>query len=211
MNPLRLLFALSLLAATASAAFVFGDIYGNGLERLNKTVLSVDGEFTYQLVTDKGNYSIFLPDGDYNISASAFGADGALAYYAEEPIKVGSNDQRVDLVLKPVGDGYVVYIVGGLLVLGILLAFFYLSRKPVSMPVSESTEKAPEPRKTELDNDMKSVLAVLESHEGRATQKELGEELRFSDSKLSLILSELEESGHVKKFKRGRGNIIRKL
>ena len=35
--------------------------------------------------------------------------------------------------------------------------------------------------------------------------------LKFSDSKLSLILTELENVGKIKKFKRGRANVVRKL
>ena len=215
MNLFRLLFAVSLLAATASAAFVYGDIYRSDLVRLNKTVLRVDGEFSYQLVTDKGNYSIYLPDGDYNISASSFGDDGGLAYYAEERIRAGDSDQRVDLVLKPAGAGGTesIYLVaGGFVLLGIALAAFYLNRNKAVANAPEPPPGIPEKSSmAEPDDDMKNVLRALDGHEGRATQKELREALGFSDAKLSLIISELEHSGYVKKFKRGRGNIIRKL
>ena len=183
--------------------------------RLNKTMLRVDGEFSYQLVTDKGNYSIYLPDGDYNISASSFGEDGGLAYYAEERIRVGDSDQRVDLVLKPVGNDKsnpFYFAVGGLVLAGIAVAVFYLNRNKAAVNVSEPQLANPEKRAmAEPDDDMKNVLRALDGHEGRATQKELREALGFSDAKLSLIISELEHSGYVKKFKRGRGNIIRKL
>jgi uncharacterized membrane protein len=215
MELLRMLFAFSLLAATASAAFVHGDIYRSDLERLNKTVLRVDGEFSYQLVTDKGNYSIYLPNGDYNISASSFGDDGSLAYYAEEGIRVGDSDQKVDLVLKPAksGESEPLYLIsGGAILLGLALAVFFLSRNRTVVNAPETSSTNTEKKKiAEPDEDMRTILRALDSHEGRATQKELREELGFSDAKLSLIISELEDSGYVKKFKRGRGNIIRKL
>jgi uncharacterized membrane protein len=215
MNLIRLLLAVSLLAAAASAAFVYGDIYKGDLERLNKTALRVSGEFSYQLVTDKGNYSIYLPDGDYNISASSFGEDGGLAYYAEERIRAGSGNQRVDLVLKPVGNdasNQLYFAVGGIVLAGIAIAVFYLNRNKAEADASEPQPVNPGKQpKAEPDQGMKSVLRALDSHEGRATQKELREALGFSDAKLSLIISELEHSGYVKKFKRGRGNIVRKL
>ena len=81
------------------------------------------------------------------------------------------------------------------------------------MPPAEAAipEKKEEKKPVKLDEDMRKVLQALESNEKRATQKELKGMLRFSDAKLSLIIAELEEGGYVKKFKRGRGNIIRKL
>ena len=214
MHTFRVVIVFLLLAASATAAFVHGEIYGSDLEKLNKTALRVEGEFSYQLVTEKGNYSIFLPDGDYKISASVFDGTGELSYYTEEQIKVGAEDQRVDLVLSPVSNNYLIYL-GIFLVLGITAVGLYMGKR--SQP--DIQEKKSEPvvpsetkkEKIEPDEDMKNVLRCLGSHEGRATQKELKEELGFSDAKLSLIISELEHSDYVKKFKRGRGNIIRKL
>jgi len=214
MHTFRVVIVFLLLAASATAAFVHGEIYGSDLEKLNKTALRVEGEFSYQLVTEKGNYSIFLPDGDYKLSASAFDETGVLSHYTEEQIKVGAEDQRVDLVLSPVSNNYLIYL-GIFLVLGITAIGLYMGKR--SQPNIRETKSEPvvpaEPKKEKIepDSDMKNVLRSLDAHEGRATQKELKEELKFSDAKLSLIISELEHSGYVKKFKRGRGNIIRKI
>ena len=215
MRAFRALIMLSLLAAVSCAAFIYGDIYDSNLERLNKTAIQVEGRFSYMLVTERGNYSLFLPDGDYKLSASAFDGAGEPAFYTEEQVSAGAADQRVDLVLKPVkrdASGNIVYAALAALALGAFALAFYLNhRRAGQNQEPEATEEAPKPIKAEPDEGMKSVLRALESQDGRATQKELKEALGFSDAKLSLILSELEHSGYVKKFKRGRGNIVRKL
>lgn len=200
MRPSLVLLVLLLSASITYSSFVYGDIYENNLEKLNKTVISIEGGFSYQLVTDKANYSIFLPEGEYTISASATDSSGN-ALRAEERIKVGPEDQRIDLVLKPMMDvGQIAILAAFLLV---VMVFLWSNRHWDMKP-------KPQP-KMELDGDAKSVLKVLDGFEGRATQKELKETLKFSDAKLSLILTELEHMGKIKKFKRGRANIVRKL
>jgi hypothetical protein len=201
---------LFVLITMAHAAYVYGDIYREDLQKLNKTAIRIDGKFSYQLVTDKANYSIFLPEGEYTISASA--SDSGSDLRSVEKVAVGPQDQRVDLVLKPVWR--MEYL---LFVLGVIAVIFLWSNKHRDKKSAQSALPAIEepgplqPKKIELDNDAKSVLRVLEGMEGRATQKELKETLKFSDAKLSLILTELEQLGRVRKFRRGRANVIRKI
>ena len=50
---------------------------------------------------------------------------------------------------------------------------------------------------------------MLKNCGGRLTQKELREKMpEYGEAKISLMVAELEEMGLVKKFKKGRGNII---
>lgn len=207
MHWLKFLLVFVLLSL-AQAAYVYGDIYQPNLEKMNRTVVRVDGPFSYQLVTDKANYSIFLPEGNYTLSAMVLDASGNTAFHTEETISVGTTDQRVDLVLKPVINlNFILFCAFGLLLVFIISKFFQNKKQTTEpeQPVQIQTSK------TELDDDAKSVLTALASFEGRTTQKELKETLKFSDTKLSLILTELEQTGHVKKFKRGRANIVKKL
>ncbi|MEM2713724.1 MAG: winged helix-turn-helix transcriptional regulator [Candidatus Pacearchaeota archaeon] len=57
------------------------------------------------------------------------------------------------------------------------------------------------------DKFKKEVMTILEK-ERRMLQKDLRKRLGVSEAKLSLLISELEEEGKVKKIKRGRGNIL---
>lgn len=193
---------LATFASLCSAAYVHGDIYREDLQKLNKTVVRIEGDFSYQVVTEDANYSIFLPEGEYLITASSY--DGA--YAIQESVIVGSQNQELDLVLKKADHDFVLY-AGVLLMLAaafIWSNYLWRNRKPQAKP-------SPEPAEYVLDDDARQVLKILDSFGGRATQKELRETLKFSDSKLSLILTELENVGKIRKFKRGRANVVRKL
>jgi len=217
MRSLGVLILLLLLSLT-HAAYIYGDIYQQNLEKVNKTAIRIEGRFSYQLVTEKANYSIFLPEGEYQISASAFDQSGNPMLRAEENVNVGSEDQRLDLVLKPVFNlDFLPYVIAFGLIAGV---FLWANRKWESKATGVSSESRKSEEKKEpsisvpqfeLDDDANAVLRTLDSMEGRATQKEIKEALRFSDAKLSLILSELEQYGYIKKFKRGRANIVKKI
>lgn len=202
MRFLVLCLVFMLLLSSSFAGFVYGEIYQSNLEELNNTLIKIEGSFSYQIVVHNANYSVFLPEGDYTISASYFDEQGNLILYTEEIVKVGKEDQKVDLVLKPTSsvDYYLISII--LAVTAIIIILLKLKGKSVPEPPT---------RKKSLDSDAKKVLQALDSFEGRATQKELKQTLNFSDAKLSLIITELEELEYIKKFKRGRGNIIRKI
>ncbi|WP_231585381.1 winged helix-turn-helix transcriptional regulator [Methanosarcina sp. WWM596] len=62
---------------------------------------------------------------------------------------------------------------------------------------------------TNLPDDLKEILNLIRGNGNRITQRELRKKSPYSESKVSLMLSDLEERGLVEKFKRGRGNIIR--
>lgn len=232
-NYLRFFILLLVLISSSFASFIYGDIYSNNLEKLNKTLIKIDGRFSYQFVTEKSNYSIFLPDGEFNITASNFDNNGELVLYSKEQFKAGDKDQKIDLVLNSVGKFNFDWIVTlGVLLISITLMFLVvlwfdskkqgiiikipeikipdLENSVISKQLSISKSEI-QTESAELDQDAKLILSILESLENRATQSELKDKTNFSDAKLSLILSELEQLGKIKKFKRGRGNIIRKL
>lgn len=62
-----------------------------------------------------------------------------------------------------------------------------------------------------LTPEQKQAIGILKKAGGHATQKELRKAMPFSEAKVSLIVTELEEMKAVKKFRRGRGNIIKLL
>lgn len=60
-----------------------------------------------------------------------------------------------------------------------------------------------------LDKYAQEVLDALRKNGNRLTQKELRDKITsVGEAKISLIVSELEAAGKVKKIKKGRGNII---
>jgi uncharacterized membrane protein len=59
-----------------------------------------------------------------------------------------------------------------------------------------------------LPEDCRQVLAIIEKNDGRITQLDLRKMLPYSEAKVSLIVSDLESRGLVKKIKKGRGNVL---
>ena len=60
-----------------------------------------------------------------------------------------------------------------------------------------------------LPADLLEVMDIIKANDGRITQKELRSKLKYSEAKVSLMVSDLEQRGLIEKFKKGRGNIIR--
>jgi len=79
------------------------------------------------------------------------------------------------------------------------------SDEGLDLPGSED----PESPETNLPDDLKEIMNLIRANGNRITQRELRKKSPYSESKVSLMLSDLEERGLVEKFKRGRGNIIR--
>jgi uncharacterized membrane protein len=200
------LFALLLLSISHSA-YIYGDIYAaEGMQKLEGAVIKIKGDgFSYYLVSEKSNYSMQLPDGKYDITAEYYDKEGTLLYSTSENLYLSGDDARLDLVLsRPSPYNMLLLLLIGVLAVGIIL--FVMGGRISKAPLKEEHT-----RKKEPDRDAKKVLEALDSYEGRATQKELKETLNYSDSKISLILAELEHEGLVRRFRRGRGNIIRKV
>ncbi len=59
-----------------------------------------------------------------------------------------------------------------------------------------------------LSHDVQEVLSKVEAAGGRISQRDLRRMLPYSEAKASLVISEMEARGLVRKFKRGRGNIL---
>jgi uncharacterized membrane protein len=78
-----------------------------------------------------------------------------------------------------------------------------------SLPASPA-QVPPQPsvRDLLLPEDCRQVLSIIEKNDGRITQLDLRKMLPYSEAKVSLIVSDLESRGLVKKIKKGRGNVL---
>ncbi len=59
-----------------------------------------------------------------------------------------------------------------------------------------------------LPPELQEVINVIRANRGRIAQKDLRAKLKQSEVKVSLMLSDLEKRGLIKKFKSGRENIV---
>lgn len=215
--PLCFLLTITLL----HSATITGSIYSSDFfEKVNGTVLKFEGKSSYQIISEYGDYSITLEPGEYNITAMKV-EEGKLRYYSRDKITAGEKNQTFDVVLfdpawfesgelpdlaidlpqeKEGTQGQTFLLVTALLAAA--LALFILIRK------YRQLEKPPEPE-NELGEEEMKVLRIIKENEGRMEQKQLRDILKFSESKMSLLLTELEVTGRIKRFKKGRENIIK--
>lgn len=76
--------------------------------------------------------------------------------------------------------------------------------KPADNSEIENTDLKTPP----LSTDLQEILDIIRGHKGRITQKDLRSRLDYSEVKVSLLLSDLEKRGLIKKLKHGRENIV---
>ncbi|MFH0961440.1 MAG: hypothetical protein V1820_02040 [archaeon] len=90
--------------------------------------------------------------------------------------------------------------------------FRFLRKKPAAgRKKATSRELAARPVQTpkkNLDPELAEILEKISAAGGRIIQRELRREMPYSEAKASLLLSELEARGLVRKYKRGRANLI---
>ncbi len=85
-----------------------------------------------------------------------------------------------------------------------------ISSSPSSEEIFDSlSSEGSENPETSLPDDLREIMDLIRANGNRITQRELRKKSPYSESKVSLMLSDLEERGLVEKFKKGRGNIIR--
>jgi hypothetical protein len=73
---------------------------------------------------------------------------------------------------------------------------------------SAAAEAAPAVSNTELRSDEDRVIGLLKEHGGRMRQSRIVEETDWSKSKVSMLLSEMEEDGRLSKLRLGRENVV---
>ena len=208
MKKYVLLFLLVLMIEPVSAAILHGTIYDSNLNEMDKVVVEINSEPPQNFISKEGQYSFVLDTGNYILRAS-YDAGIGEKWYLEKNISIQRNGYFVvDLLFdeemkNPGKDPFTIfYIVGLILVVLAAGLFFILRRKPIEKeePVSKEIQAA--------DDSLAQLIKIIKKEGGRTTQKDIRKELPLSEAKVSLMITELEEKGIVKKIKKGRGNII---
>jgi uncharacterized membrane protein len=229
---------ITALISCAQAATVYGTIYSwsDFKKPLNNTILEINTIPVQSRVATDGTY-VFddLPPGNYTIMAKYY-QNNVLDLSEEEQIQIMENEGKfnIDLLLFPptdpeleyLGDinlpgdieiidknDLTLYIILFLILIaaGIALYFrLWKKKNPVSEAVGESITQQPTamPEANELPEDLHELYTLIMKKGGRVTQKELRGEMKCSEAKVSLMLDDLEDRGHIKKIRKGRSNII---
>jgi uncharacterized membrane protein len=202
-----------LCCSLAHAAEITGVVYDYTLKPMPNVVVSIDTYPKQQILAKDGNYSLQVPPGAYTLSAR-YEENGVLKHSTEENITVEDEGRyNLDLILFPVISSELtepveIVVNPGLdqetknwsMGIALLLffaflgfAFWFLKNRSPG-PVSE-------------DDTYNQVLEVIRLNK-RVTQKEIRSKVPVSEAKISLVIAEMEEQGIVKKYRKGRGNII---
>ena len=233
---LLLLLVTVVLSSLVTAATLKGSIYNSNLgletdvlvEIENQKYLSKDGTYTFELVA--GDYTLTATKGLISSSEEVMLTNEGVTIF--DVFLLGSFNDEDDLWKDTEQDlftedeteeseksGYAIwrYVLGILIILVLIGRFLWMRKKFGSLRKFRKHHKA-EKRKTveqhkkEIDNEpgyLDRVLEIIKKHDGRIHQKTLRKEmLDLSESKVSLILTELEHKGKIERIKKGRGNVI---
>ncbi|MFB6186080.1 MAG: helix-turn-helix transcriptional regulator, partial [Halobacteriaceae archaeon] len=150
---------------------------------------------------------------------------GPQTFSAEEPAIVYiSNQEETPPGVSPIGfvygAGIFIALIGGGLGVYIWLRrgnIFPLSPRPDSTsgeikqtdtPISQDEDRDIESVDPDLLSDEERVEQLLKQHGGRMKQSNIVEETKWSNAKVSQLLSSMEEEGQINKLRIGRENLI---
>ncbi len=177
-------------------ATLYGGIYDLDLSIQADAIVKIDTTPPQTLVAKNGTYRFTVPPGNYIITATY--ADSI----AKESVEVDAEGEYVlDLLLGPdfeeeeipEEEEEISYSWVGFLLIGIAL----------SIAAIKSLPKSTIPRE-----DLEPLIQFIREHDGRVVQANIVKHFPLSEAKISLMLTELESMGKIKKIKKGRGNVI---
>ena len=225
-------FAFFLLMASAvHAATIQGTIYDwTTLEPVPDTVVTVNSNPQQTYISKEGTYSFELAPGAYILSAVHYTNSKPDAAINETITITSEGIFTIDLILFPETDfgsdlfnesdfdisdpyedeGYFEYIYL-VAVAGVVLVVFAFRKRIRGHLKAGGAEKRISQHSSssrELSGELKQVVSVLKKNGGRMTQKDIRREFPLSEAKVSLMITELESLGIVKRIKKGRTNVV---
>jgi len=223
-SPMKLITYLILLFISldvVSAAILHGIIYDTDFNALSNVIVQVNTSTPQRFVSKEGQYSFVLDPGCYKLTA-VYELPNHVLLLATENITIQGDGYYVnDLFLRPTNPlvGNVIYEVTSqkeivdilrsywwslpVALIIVVLVLLLLSRNKAYRKLEKKLED-----EGTTDEHLKDVLRIIKSEGGRTTQKEIRKKIPLSEAKISLLISELENKGVVKKIKKGRGNIL---
>ncbi len=220
-NIFLLILAFIFSSYLVNAATLHGNIYDFDLNIVKNSIIIVDSEPKQTIVAKEGDYSFTLNPGSYIVTA--FVVDGnEITARAEEKIVINQEgDFVLDLIVFPsFGDleellnqsdleviepfeeqefPYWIFLIFVILILAVIGYKKFYKKKE---------KKKHEEKKENEDDESAKIIDFIKKEGGRVNQRDIRKQSNLSEAKISLLISELESKGLVKKIKKGRGNII---
>jgi len=193
-----LIFLMLLLALDiVNSASLEGNVYDISLDKIKNVIVEIDTKPLQRIVAKGGTYEFkSIPVGSYSIRA--YTPDKKLESIDNITIESdGSYNYDIFLIpeLEETNQKISIwpYIIGLVILIIIVLMFLRYGKKPV---------------KEELDKDLNYLIDIIKKEGNRATQKDLVQKTGLSEAKISLMITDLESKGAIKKIRKGRANII---
>jgi uncharacterized membrane protein len=227
-----LLIAICSLIIAASPVFsvvITGSVYGPDFDTLNDAVVRIDTKPVQQILAKNGSYEFNVPEGIYELNAYYKGSEGEKYFFSEKIEAKGNGQYVLDIIMLPDTEGSItpypegiygtepsttnseektgtssqkiftaILIVGLFIIVAIGVVLYFLRKKRKTKIIIDETDK---------DESYEKVLEMIKKNK-RMTQKDITKEMFLSDAKVSLILTEMESKGIIKKVKKGRTNVI---
>lgn len=208
----------------------------NKLEK--RVEIEVDSSPRQYRVSTDGAYSFFLLVGQYTIKAKyeEYGRIKYIAEekivvkdegeFIHDIVMYPSPEEEERLLNKtleePEDDSnkkqgiFLFVIIGSVFIVSILFVFYILKKGRKKEHIQEKKEESSESfavikekkEEVEAPESLDRIIRIIKDNKGRVTQKEIRKQIPLSEAKISLMVTELEDKGIVKRIKKGRGNII---
>jgi len=221
LTAILFLFILAILPCI-NAAEIYGTVYDMSLNPAKDVVIEVNSTPKQSYISKDGSYSFILGPGNYVIDAKY--VHDYKVYSAEEDITIVDEGRYIlDLIVFPdLSEENELLLLGEDINLKDIyedeeLAFpwLYIVLIVIIIVTAVIFAKKRKPRKKEdekiLEEEMDpkdKIYEFIKQKGGRVTQRDIRKNFPVSQATISLILTELESDGKLKKIKRGKGNII---
>jgi len=209
MKQLLLVIIPFIIIPLAQAAIITGTIYDYSLNTVNGAVITINTTPSQVIVARNGTYSLHVPRGTYELIVGTTTPQG-VTEKAQQTITITDQETyTLDFILfpeleeieapdlndltleEPRRKTTTTIIIGALIIITILT---YIALK----------KRTPREEEDELST---RILRYVKQHK-RTTQKDIRKTFPESEATISLVLSELESKGRIRKIKKGRSNII---
>lgn len=215
MRALFLVLALLLAVGMAEAAYIQGSIYNYNLDKITDVVVEIDTSPKQRIISKEGEYGFEVSSGRYKINVYSLRTNRSLG--SDEVIITGDEGEfKLDLILAPEmnadeDSGFNPALLAGLFIVLLGIMIFSVSKR--AFPIKEHEDEWEE-EETELmnwesmTNYKKEIMAIMRENEGKISQKKLRKHFDLSEAKISLLVTELEKEGMIKKVRKGRQNLL---
>jgi uncharacterized membrane protein len=229
---LSLLGAMLIFSMPVLSAVITGSVYGPDFDTLNDTVIRINTQPIQQILARNGTYEFNVPEGSYELNAYYKGTEDDMYVFSEKIDAKGDGRYVLDIIMLPeIDDGITPYpegfydsepasetgetakpdalgliMIGGIIALSIAAIIFYFARKKKA-DFTDENAKTKNTMHAGADESYDKILELINKNK-RMTQKDITKEMFLSDAKVSLVLTEMESRGIIKKIKKGRTNVI---